>query len=100
MHSISKCKKKISRGLQNKIFFRIIHVNTYRPVYVDILKLLKDRAASAKFRFSAHNLVIEKGRHLNIEKKERKCLTCKEGVLKMKNIFNTLKTLSPIPENA
>ena len=51
-------------------FFRRVYTMCYRPPYIDILKNLKDRAAICKIRISAHNLMIEKGRHLNIIKIE------------------------------
>ena len=36
----------------------------------------KDRISLAKFRLSNHKLMIEKGRHLNIDKTLRKCPFC------------------------
>jgi hypothetical protein len=37
-----------------------------RPPYVDVLNNRCDRAAICKIRISAHPLMIERGRHLNI----------------------------------
>jgi hypothetical protein len=38
-----------------------------------------DRAAICKIRISAHPLMIEGGRHLNIPRTERYCLLCKSN---------------------
>jgi hypothetical protein len=45
-----------------------------RPPYVDVLNNRCDRAAICKIRISAHPLMIERGRHLNISRTERYCL--------------------------
>ncbi len=47
-----------------------------RPSYVDNLKNREDRAAVCKLRISAHLLMIERGRHLNIPRNERYCNIC------------------------
>jgi hypothetical protein len=45
-----------------------------RPPYVDVLNNICDRAAICKIRISAHPLMIERGRHLNIPRTEKKWL--------------------------
>ena len=44
--------------------------------YLENVKNLKDRRSMTKFRLSNHNLMIEKGRHLNLVINERKCPFC------------------------
>ena len=41
---------------------------------------LKHKMALSRFRLSNHPLMIEKGRHLRIEKNERKCYFCKDKI--------------------
>ena len=41
---------------------------------------LKHKIALSRFRLSNHPLMIEKGRHLRIEKNERKCYFCKDKI--------------------
>jgi hypothetical protein len=52
-----------------------------------LLKNLKDRAAICKIRISAHNLMIEKGRHLNIIKKDRNCPISNMGLIENEEHF-------------
>ena len=44
--------------------------------YLKFVKNIKDRISMTKFRLSNHKLMIEKGRHLNLKKKDRKCPFC------------------------
>ena len=44
--------------------------------YLRFVKNVKDRISMSKFRLSNHKLMIEKGRHLNIAKPDRKCPFC------------------------
>jgi hypothetical protein len=83
-----------------------------RPPYVDVLNNRCDRAAICKIRVSAHPLMIERGRHLNIPRTERYCLLCKSNQIEdekhfllpckkfntQRNIFN--EKISNILENA
>ena len=68
------------------ILFKNIHIEGSRPTYVDTLKYIKDRSAVCKIRLSAHNLMIEKGRYLNIEQKS-KCHICKEDKIEDEEHF-------------
>ena len=49
-------------------------LNTERYLLIDLPYLLKRRLAN--FRCSGHNLMIEKGRHLNIDREFRYCPYC------------------------
>ena len=44
--------------------------------YLDEIKCVKDRTALTKLRLSNHRLMIEKGRHLGIDKQQRFCPFC------------------------
>ena len=44
--------------------------------YLDIINIDKYRIALTQFRISSHNLAIEKGRHENIPRQDRKCRNC------------------------
>ena len=80
--------------------------------YVDVLNNRCDRAAICKIHISAHPLMIERGRHLNIPRTERYCLLCKSNQIEdekhfllhckkfntQRNIFN--EKISNILENA
>ena len=68
-------------------FFRSVYTMGYRPPYIDILKNVKDRAAICKIRISAHNLMIEKGRYLNIPKTDRNCPICNVGQIENEEHF-------------
>ena len=41
---------------------------------------MKHKIALSRFRLSNHALMIEKGRHLNIDKNERTCKFCKNKI--------------------
>lgn len=47
-----------------------------RPTYVDKVINLTDRSMICKLRTSSHQLMIERGRHLNIAMEERICPLC------------------------
>ena len=44
--------------------------------YLDIIQSSKYKLALTKFRLSSHDLMIEKGRHMNIPRIDRKCAQC------------------------
>ena len=48
--------------------------------YLLKMKNRKYRNAIAKVRLSSHQLAIEKGRHANIERNERKCFQCTDEI--------------------
>ena len=49
-------------------FFRNFCFSSKRAHYVDQLNMLKDRAPLAKLRLSAHNLEIERGRYMQVNR--------------------------------
>ena len=97
---------------QKRNFFKSVHNMGQRPPYVDVLNNRCDRAAICKIRISAHPLMIERGRHLNISRTERYSLLCKSNQIEdekhfllhrkkfntQRNIFN--EKISNIHENA
>ena len=48
--------------------------------YLNDVVNIKDRIAMTKLKLSNHKLIIETGRHMNIEKDRRVCHTCLTGV--------------------
>jgi hypothetical protein len=58
-----------------------------RPLYVDSLVNISERAAISKIRTSAHLLMIERGRHKNIPTSERFCTVCKSGKIENEEHF-------------
>ena len=46
-----------------------------------------DRAVICKIRISAHPLMIERGRHLNIPREERYCPVCKNDEIEDEQLF-------------
>ena len=69
-------------------FFKNIYSENFRPPYIDLLKSIKDRSSISKIRLSAHSLMIEKGRYQNIDKKERKCVICKNDKIEDEEHFS------------
>ena len=47
-----------------------------REQYLDSIKNIKDRTALTKIRLSNHELMIEKGRHLDLQEHQRLCPFC------------------------
>ena len=74
-------------------FFQDVYKMGQRPPYVDLLKNRDDRATICKIRISAHPLMIERGRYLNIPSKERYCPLCKLNIIEdEKHFFLGCKT--------
>ena len=85
MFASSKCKYIFeSKKLD---FFKSVYIMGRRPPYVDILKNRSDRAAICKICISAHTLMIERGRHLNIPRNERYCSVCNSGQIENEKHF-------------
>ena len=65
-----------------------IHLTLYREIkstfeispYLLKMKNRKYRNAIAKICLSSHQLAIDKGRHANIERNERKCFQCTDEI--------------------
>ena len=49
--------------------------------YIDTIQNNKFKIALTRFRLSSHDLMIEKGRHLNIPRNERLCTNCNMNVI-------------------
>ena len=60
-------------------FYHVIFDNFKRCAYIDILTRKAERSIISSMRLSAHNLAIEKGRHMSIPRHERFCNICKTG---------------------
>ncbi|CAC5388846.1 unnamed protein product [Mytilus coruscus] len=58
-----------------------------RSSFVDVLRNKLERSSLCKLRLSAHNLAIEKGRHLGLPTNERVCNVCKSGEVEDENHF-------------
>ena len=56
--------------------YSLVKNDLKREPYLETVKNLKDRISMTKFRLSNHNLMIEKGRHLDLLKHERRCPLC------------------------
>ena len=56
--------------------YSLVKKDLRKEPYLETVKNVKDRISMTKFRLSNHNLMIEKGRHLNLPKHERKCPLC------------------------
>ena len=48
--------------------------------YLNVVTIRKYRRALASFRTSSHRLQVERGRHLNIPRNERKCAVCQTSM--------------------
>jgi hypothetical protein len=79
-----------SKRLESYCMFK--HNFTFEK-YLDCIKENKYRLALTKFRLSAHDLEIEKGRHNNIPRSERKCKNCN-----MKQIENEFHFILVCPK--
>ena len=63
--------------------------------YLCELKSIKERTALTKLRISNHPLMIEKGRHQNVNKEKRYCPFCPGIVEDEKHFLLKCKTYSP-----
>lgn len=60
--------------------YALLKTETGRERYLFEMKNVKNRTAFTKFRLSNHELLIEKGRHQNIDKELRFCPFCRDVV--------------------
>ena len=75
-------------SVSNKLaFFRNVYEMNSRAAYVDILTNRSDRSAIAKLRLSAHNLEIEKGRHIGVVHNDRICKLCNSNNIENETHF-------------
>ena len=49
-------------------------------IYLDVLDVKKFRWSFSAFRSSSHNLMIEQGRHLGIQRDRRYCFHCRDAI--------------------
>ena len=67
-----------------------------RTKYLTQVKHIENRVALSKMRLSNHYLMIEKGRHLKIDKTERFCPFCPNHVETELHFLLQCKTFSPL----
>ena len=67
-----------------------------RTNYLTQVKHIENRVALSKMRLSNHDLMIEKGRHLKIDKTERFCPFCPNHVESELHFLLQCKTFSPL----
>ena len=72
--------------LEKLLWYRKLY-KLQRAPYVDLITSKLDRSMLAKMRLSAHNLEIERGRYLNIERERRLCQVCNANVIENENHF-------------
>ena len=78
-----QCAQEQNSNIKNSTkleFFQGVYKMGERPAYVDKLINITDRSMLCKIRTSSHQLMIERGRHLNISKKDRLCPICKSNI--------------------
>ena len=51
-----------------------------KEIYIDYIDLRKFRTSIVSFRASSHNLMIEKGRHMNLPRELRYCIHCTNAI--------------------
>ena len=73
IHNDSRENEKQSNKLRT---YRTVKVNHVKERYLTEIKNPEIRAAVSKLRLSSHGLMIEKGRHLRLDIKDRICKNC------------------------
>ena len=61
--------------------YKLLKQNIWQEKYLDVLTKKSVRASTARFRISAHNLHIERGRYNNTELALRTCNVCNSDVV-------------------
>ncbi|CAC5368664.1 unnamed protein product [Mytilus coruscus] len=87
---IDQCTQDQSSKIYNSSklkFYQQFHNSNQRSSYVDVLSNKLERSSLCKIRLSAHNLAIEKGRHLGLPTNDRVCNVCKSGEVEDENHF-------------
>ena len=72
-----KAAKSTSPKLQ---FYNSIKLSFSKEPYLDAIKNAHDRYHMTRLRISAHDLNIERGRYINIERSRRFCIWCKTSM--------------------
>jgi hypothetical protein len=60
-------------------FYQIFYDFNRRSAYEDILRNKTERSILCKIRLSAHNLAVERGRHLGLHTSDIICTICRTG---------------------
>ncbi|NYT28737.1 MAG: hypothetical protein H0A76_13340 [Candidatus Thiodubiliella endoseptemdiera] len=79
---IDQCTQEQSSKIYSSTklkFYQHFYDFNCRSAYVDILRNKTERSILCKIRLSAHNLAIERGRHLGLHTSDRICTICKTG---------------------
>ncbi|CAC5395572.1 unnamed protein product [Mytilus coruscus] len=87
---IDQCTQDQSSKIYNSSkqkFYQQFHNSNQRSSYVDVLSNKLERSSLCKIRLSAHNLAIEKGRHLGLPTNEQVCNVCKSGEVEDESHF-------------
>ena len=77
---IDQCTQEQSSKIYSSTklkFYQFFFDFSRRSVYVDILRNKTERSILCKIRLSAHNLAIERGRHLGLHTSDIICTICK-----------------------
>ena len=83
--AINKCDSKLRT-------YGLMKTKIGYEEYLSRISSINDRRALTKFRLSNHSLMIEKGRHLGINKNARFCKFCLDKVEDEKHFLITCKT--------
>ena len=67
---------EISKDTNKLRTYSLLKKEAGEEPYLNFVKNINDRISMTKFRLSNHKLMIEKGRHLNIDKEDRICPFC------------------------
>lgn len=67
---------EISRESSKLRTYSLVKKEAGEEPYLNFVKNSNDRMSMTKFRLSNHKLMIEKGRHMNLEREDRKCPFC------------------------
>ena len=74
-----KCQDYVLHSIENSKKLRTYTIvkNTYNyEPYLDLIKNVEQRKMLTRFRISAHDLNIERGRYTKLQIEDRKCLFC------------------------
>ena len=74
--------------------YKLFKTSIKQEPYLTEIKNVKDRIIFSKFRLSNHELMIEKGRHLNINKELRCCKFCPGSIEDEIHFLTKCKTYS------
>ena len=74
--------------------YKLFKTSIKQEPYLTEIKNVKDRIIFSKFRLSNHELMIEKGRHLNINKELRFCKFCPGSIEDEIHFLTKCKTYS------